>query len=93
MAQLVEHHLAKVRVASSNLVVRSSSFRVVIVNGIEIGPDRDLAGANFADADLRGANLQGADLSGANLRRANLAGANLVDALLVGADFSQAKLW
>ena len=26
VAQLVEHHLAKVRVASSNLVVRSSSF-------------------------------------------------------------------
>ena len=25
VAQLVEHHLAKVRVASSNLVVRSSS--------------------------------------------------------------------
>jgi hypothetical protein len=29
VAQLVEHHLAKVRVASSNLVVRSRFMRVV----------------------------------------------------------------
>ena len=35
VAQLVEHHLAKVRVAGSNPVVRSKK---VLVRGLEMGP-------------------------------------------------------
>jgi len=63
------------------------------VNGYDIGPNDDLAGADLAGADLYDADLANADLRGADLRAADLAGADLRGANLRGADLAGADLY
>ena len=65
-----------------NLTACVSTESPRIVNGYEIRPDANLAGAKLAGAKLSNsylswANLIGANLAGANLARADLSFANL----------------
>lgn len=69
-----------------------------LVGGYLVGPQADLAGADFdldtglASADLAGANLTEASLDGVDLSAADLDAATLTDANLAGTDLSGADL-
>ena len=58
----------------------AGSAQARTINGCEIRPKTNCAGAN-----LRGANLERANLRGADLYRADLERARLSDAILLGA--------
>jgi uncharacterized protein YjbI with pentapeptide repeats len=62
------------------------------INGYQIGPGENLAGANLAGSNLRSVDLSGANLVQANLSRANLSGANLSQAQLRRAELSRCEI-
>jgi len=71
----------------SILVAQIGDDGTGIVNGLKIGPNEDLRGA-----DLKGTNLKGANLMRANLENADLQGANLENAILQGTNLSFSNL-
>ena len=61
------------------------------IDGIEIGPGKDLRGIDLSNQTLSGRNLAGANLQGATLENSNLDGANLAGVLLKGANLKNAS--
>ena len=62
------------------------------INGLTVGAEANLFGADLRRANLCGADLRGADLREADLREADLYGANLCGADLCGANLRGADL-
>lgn len=76
------------RVIAAVVAARTSAPKDPLPDGIYIGGQANLHGADLSDLDLSGLNLSDANLHGAKLVRANLSGSNLSRANLSGADLS-----
>ncbi|MCK5609009.1 pentapeptide repeat-containing protein [Candidatus Pacearchaeota archaeon] len=61
------------------------------IDGIEIGPGKDLRGIDLSNQTLSGRNLAGANLQGATLENSNLDGALLAGINLKGANLKNAS--
>ena len=87
MKALILIIISLITFCQSILVAQIGDDGTGIVNGLKIGPNEDLRGA-----DLKGTNLKGANLMRANLENADLQGANLENAILQGTNLSFSNL-